>query len=120
MVNAHRNQAGLDQVVEEIEASGGKAMAALADVSDPEAVTAMVARANERFGSVDIVVSNVSIRVQHPFLKMTAEEWRHTFDTNLHPSFYLAKETIPGMMERRWGALHPYLGIGWLYGPHHQ
>ncbi len=103
VVNAHRNQEGLDAVVAQIEAAGGRAMAALADVSDPDAVQEMVRKAAAAFGSVDIVVSNVSIRVQHPLLQMSVAEWKRTFDTNLHPAFYLTKAALPGMVERNWG-----------------
>jgi NAD(P)-dependent dehydrogenase (short-subunit alcohol dehydrogenase family) len=119
VVNAHRNQEGLDAVAQEIRAAGGKAIAALADVSDPDAVARMVGQANEAFGSVDIVVSNVSIRVQHPLLQMTVAEWKRTFDTNLHPAFYLAKETMPGMIERRWGRFIYISGLDGFTGHIH-
>ncbi len=116
LVNGHRNKEALESVVAEIEAAGGKAEAVVADVSDPSAIAAMVKAAHDKHGSLDIVVSNVAIRKHAPFLEITPEEWLHTFDTNLHPTYYLARYTIPRMMERKWGRLINISGIDGFTG----
>src|SRR5664279_5533514 len=66
VVNARSNQAEADAVVREIEASGGEAMAVLADVADAAAVEAMAQAALKRFGRIDILVNNASLRREKP------------------------------------------------------
>lgn len=105
VVNGHRNAAALDDVVAEIKALGAKAIPVLADVGDPKAVQAMVERAVEAFGTVDIAVSNVSRRLHAPFLDITIEEWQGILNSNLSASFYLARSTIPLMQKGRWGRI---------------
>src|ERR1700709_2131763 len=68
VINGHRNQAAIEAVAEEARGLGAGAIAVLADVGDPAAVQTMVDRAAEAFGSVDIVVSNVSTRLHTKFL----------------------------------------------------
>src|SRR6185369_13219062 len=71
VVNGHRKQEAIDNVVKEIEGLGGKAMACLADVSDAAAVADMVKKAQDKFGGVDIAVSNVSLRLHQTFYEIT-------------------------------------------------
>src|SRR5678815_5545594 len=75
VVNGHRKQEAIDNVVKEIEGFGGKAMACLADVSDAAAVADMVKKAQDKFGSVDIAVSNVSLRLHQMFYEITLDDW---------------------------------------------
>ena len=59
VVNVRSNRAEADAVVKEIESKGGKAMAALADVTDAQAVNAMAAVALKQFGRIDGLMNNV-------------------------------------------------------------
>src|SRR4051812_21789365 len=61
VINGHRNVEAIEAVAAEAREFGGKAIAVLADVGDPVAVEAMVRRAVDELGSVDIAVSNVGI-----------------------------------------------------------
>lgn len=105
VVNGHRNKTAIDNVVKEIEALGGKALACLADVSDPRAVADMVKKAEDRYGRVDISVSNVSIRKHQPFFDISLEDWDATLKSNLSASFYLARAVLPGMQKAKWGRI---------------
>lgn len=105
VLNGHRDQAALRQVAEEVEAHGVKAMTVLADVSKPDEVQRMVDSALERFGSVDIAVSNVGLRLRQSFLEISVEDWRTVMETNLSAAFYLARAVLPAMKERRWGRI---------------
>jgi NAD(P)-dependent dehydrogenase (short-subunit alcohol dehydrogenase family) len=105
VVNGHRDQAALDAVVGEIKAIGGDAVSCLADVSRDEDVARMVAMARERFGHVDIAVSNVGKRPYASFLDITPQDWDEVLRTNLSSAFYLARHVIPPMRERRFGRI---------------
>ncbi|HEV7544761.1 MAG TPA: SDR family NAD(P)-dependent oxidoreductase, partial [Reyranella sp.] len=68
VVNGRADKAAVDGVVREIEAAGGKAMAAMGDVADPAVPPRLAAEAAARFGGVDILVSNAGLRRQTSFL----------------------------------------------------
>ena len=105
VLNGHRNQAAIDAVAAEVRELGVGALAVLADVGDPAAVQSMVDQATKTFGSVDISVSNASLRLHTPFLDISLEEWQRIINSNLNASFYLARAVIPGMKQNGWGRI---------------
>lgn len=73
-------------------------------MSDPNAVQKMVDIANEKFGTVNIIMSNVSLRRKQSFFNISIEDWHDVINTNLNSAFYLAKAAVSGMKEMgRWG-----------------
>jgi 3-oxoacyl-[acyl-carrier protein] reductase len=80
-------------------------MSYVADVKDPAAVIGMVKAAADKFGKVDIAVSNVSIRLHRPLLETTDEDWDAALSTNLSSAFYLARACLPFMVSNRWGKI---------------
>jgi 3-oxoacyl-[acyl-carrier protein] reductase len=105
VINGHRDRAALDAVVKEAEALGVSAMAAVADVGDADAVANMVEAARDRFGAVDIAVSNVSRRNRQAFEDISLDDWRSTLNINLNSVFYLNRAVLPQMKQRGWGRL---------------
>jgi 3-oxoacyl-[acyl-carrier protein] reductase len=105
VINGHRNQEAIDRVAAEAEALGVRALAVLADVGDPKAVQAMVDKAADTFGGVDIAVSNVSVRLHTKFLDISIEEWQRIINSNLSASFYLSRAVLPLMQARNWGRI---------------
>jgi len=97
--------------VGEIVAGGGKAVAALADVSDQAAVERMVADATARFGGLDIVVSNAGLRRQTPFLDISLDEWHEILSVALDGAFIVAKAAVPHMIRRGGGAIVALSGV---------
>src|SRR5437899_8174507 len=67
IVNGRSDQAAVESVVREIAAAGGKAVAAMGDVSDPKVPPRLAEEAAKAFGGVDILVSNASLRRQTSF-----------------------------------------------------
>ena len=78
VVNGRSNEKIVDETVNEIRSQGGSAVGIMADVSDHTEVHEMVAETKRRFGTVDIVVNNVSIRRKQPFLEITPQDWDDT------------------------------------------
>ena len=111
IVNGRSDASAVDAVVAEIITFGGKAISALADVSDQNAVERMVADATSRLGGIDIVVSNAGLRRQTPFLDMSLDEWREILSVALDGAFILAKATVPQMIARGGGAIVALSGI---------
>ena len=90
---------------------GGDAIGVIANVGDADAVAAMVNQAAEAFGTVDIAISNVSIRKKQPVEDISVEEWQETINTNLNSAFYLARCVVPLMKKRAWGRIIHISGV---------
>ncbi|MGE0423935.1 MAG: SDR family oxidoreductase [Reyranellaceae bacterium] len=111
VVNGRSDRAIVDAVVGEIAAGGGKAIAAMGDVSDARSVGQMMGGVIAEMGGVDIVVSNAGLRRQTPFLDMQLAEWREILSVALDGAFILAKATVPSMVARGGGAFVALSGI---------
>jgi 3-oxoacyl-[acyl-carrier protein] reductase len=102
LVNGRNDREAVDSVVKEIEAAGGKAQAAMGDVSDP-AIAPKLAQQAEALGGVDILVSNAGLRRQTSFLDMSFEEWREILSVALDGAFLLGKAFVPQMVAKGQG-----------------
>lgn len=111
VVNGRSDRAAVEAVAGEIMAMGGKALACLADVSDPRAVARMVEDAAAAFGGIDIAVSNAGLRRRTPFLDMPFAEWREILSVALDGAFLLAQAVAPRMARRGGGAIVGLSGI---------
>ena len=99
LVNGRSDRAAVELVVQEIKAAGGKAQAAMGDVSDP-AIAPKLAKQAEALGGVDILVSNAGLRRQTSFLDMSFEEWREIMSVALDGAFLLGKAIVPQMVAK--------------------
>jgi 3-oxoacyl-[acyl-carrier protein] reductase len=111
VVNGRGDRASVDGVAAEIEELGGLALSHLADVSDPEAVARMVTAAEDRFGGIDILVSNAGLRRQTSFLELPLAEWREILSIALDGAFILSQAVVPSMIRRGGGAIVGVSGI---------
>ena len=100
LINGRSDKGAVDAVVAEIKAAGGKAMAAMGDVSDPAIPARLAEDAKNAFGGVDILVSNAGLRRQTAFLDMKFEEWRQILSVALDGAFLLGKAFIPQMVAK--------------------
>lgn len=100
LVNGRSDRAAVDEVVAEIVKAGGKAAAAMGDVSDPAIAPRLAEQAAKQFGGVDILVSNAGLRRQTSFLDMSFEEWREIMSVALDGAFLLGKAFIPQMVAK--------------------
>ncbi|WP_010543664.1 3-hydroxybutyrate dehydrogenase [Sphingomonas elodea] len=87
------------------EASGGKALYDAADMTKPDQIAAMVARAEAEFGAVDIAISNAGIQHVAPIDEFPIEKWDAILAINLSSTFHLMRAAIPGMKARKWGRI---------------
>ncbi|MFN8163373.1 MAG: SDR family NAD(P)-dependent oxidoreductase [Solirubrobacterales bacterium] len=101
-VNADSARATADA----IERAGGTAIAVPTDVADPAAVEAMAAAAFERFGRVDVLMSNAGILDDYePAAETSDEVWNRVLEVNLNGMFFTARALIPKMLEHGGGAI---------------
>jgi 3-oxoacyl-[acyl-carrier protein] reductase len=116
VVNGRANRAAVDETIKAVRDTGGRALGYIADVSDPDAVAAMMEAAKAEFGGIDILVSNAGLRRQTPFLEMSFTEWRDILSVALDGAFILARAAAPSMVERGGGSIVALSGVSHRIG----
>ncbi|MEU1346894.1 SDR family oxidoreductase [Streptomyces sp. NPDC005795] len=91
MVNYVSDRETAEEVVREISSFGVRAVAHEADVSQETQVAAMVDRAVQEFGTLDILVANAGMQRDAPFTEMTLAQWQKVLDVNLTGQFLCAR-----------------------------
>ena len=94
-----------EQVVKEIEAAGGVAVADGNSVATPEGGEAIVQTALDAFGRVDIVINNAGILRDKTFHNMTPEFVDPVLDVHLRAAFWVTKPAWPKMREQGYGRI---------------
>jgi 3-oxoacyl-[acyl-carrier protein] reductase len=92
-------------VVKEIEAAGGRAFAALADVVDAAAVERMAKAAADRFGRIDYLINNAAVRRENRLDDMTFAEWTEVLGVILDGAFHCVKACLPHLRKSGAGAI---------------
>jgi len=85
------------QVVADIEAAGGKAVAIAADAGSPEAVRAAVAQTVSTFGGIDILVNNAGVAVNAPIEDFKFEDYERMIAVNVTGVFVATQEAVRHM-----------------------
>ncbi|HET8522552.1 MAG TPA: SDR family NAD(P)-dependent oxidoreductase [Thermomicrobiales bacterium] len=95
----------VEDVVDQINASGGEAIPLVADVSNPAQMEAVITQAGEQWGRLDIVVANAGINgVWTSLEELTPDEWNRTLAVNLTGTFLTVKYAVP-YLKRQGGAV---------------
>jgi 3-oxoacyl-[acyl-carrier protein] reductase len=100
-----RNAETLDAAARQVAATGVNVFHRPVDVTDYEQVRAFVADTVERFGRLDICVTNAGGPPSKGFLDVSVEEWRRAVELNLMSTIFFAREVIPHMQRAKWGRL---------------
>ena len=102
---AARNQQKLDELAQQITASGGKAGVFAIDVGDEEQIKAGVKAAIAQFGKVDILVNNAGITKDQLVMRMKRADWDAVLNTNLTSAYLCTQQVITSMLKQRWGRI---------------
>jgi 3-oxoacyl-[acyl-carrier protein] reductase len=102
---AARNQEKLVELVEQIEAAGGKASAFPVDVADEEQIKAAFKAALGQFGKIDILVNNAGITRDQLVMRMKRADWDSVLNTNLTSAYLCIQQVIGSMLKQRWGRI---------------
>ncbi len=86
-------------------AEGVDAKGYVCDVTNEDAVNAMVAQIEKEVGTIDILVNNAGIIKRIPMHEMTAAEFRQVIDIDLNGLFIVSKAVIPAMMKKGHGKI---------------
>ncbi len=107
-VNYSASEADARQTVEQIRASGGRAEAVRADVSEWPDVSRMIEQVTTSLGPIDILVNNAGVtrRIPYPNLAgVKLEDWHRILDVNLLGAFACARFVVDGMISRERGKI---------------
>jgi NAD(P)-dependent dehydrogenase (short-subunit alcohol dehydrogenase family) len=117
VVVASRTAADVNAVVEAIRGQGGKAHGVTVDVSHPDQVEALVAKAQGIAGRIDVLVNNAGIMDDFtPVAQVTDDLWRRVLGVNLDGPFYLCRAVLPLMLRHGSGSIVNIASIGGLQG----
>jgi NADP-dependent 3-hydroxy acid dehydrogenase YdfG len=105
VVAAARREDRLEGLVERIEGSGGRVLAAVCDVTDESQAHGLIRRAREEFGSVDILINNAGVMLLSTVGKGLSDEWRQMFDVNVLGLLYATDAAVEVMKEQGSGHL---------------
>jgi NAD(P)-dependent dehydrogenase (short-subunit alcohol dehydrogenase family) len=81
-----------------VQEAGRKAVLMPGDLADPAYCRALVDRAVQEFGRIDVLVNNAAFQMSHQSIdEITDDEWRHTFAVNIDAMFYICKAAVKHM-----------------------
>jgi 3-oxoacyl-[acyl-carrier protein] reductase len=100
-----RDEQTLTDTATTLDAQGARCLAKAADVTDREAIHAMVGMTQSELGPVDILVNNAGVCPAAPLVEMTAQDWSRVIDTDLTSVFLCTQAVLPSMIERKSGRI---------------
>lgn len=104
LVICARRKDAIEAAAEEIRrATGVGVLAEAVDVTQAGDVKGLVAKTMERFGRIDICVTNAGGPPSKSFAETTAQDWASAVDLNLMSVVHFAREVLPVMKKQRWG-----------------
>jgi gluconate 5-dehydrogenase len=82
---------------------GGKSSSFSLDIRSEESIKQFGSEVRATHGHIDILVNNAGCNIRKPALEFTWDEWDTVVDTNLKGMFFVCREIVPGMIERKKG-----------------
>jgi NAD(P)-dependent dehydrogenase (short-subunit alcohol dehydrogenase family) len=110
------NEGACEETAERVRGLGRDALAVRCDVSKEDDVKAMVERAVERFGGVDVLFNNAGIADAAPVHEYPTENWHQVIDVDLHGVYYCARECLKVMVGQGSGKIINIASIWGLAG----
>jgi 3-hydroxybutyrate dehydrogenase len=106
MINGFGDAAEIEQERAALEAvSGAKALYSPADMSDGDAIAAMVATCNAELGGPDILINNAGIQFVSPVEDFPTDKWNAIIAINLSSAFHTIRAAVPIMKAKKWGRI---------------
>jgi len=111
VVTARHSETDTAETARLIRESGGEAIVHMADITDPAQAIGLIQAAVTRFGRLDVLVNNASVRRQTKFADMTPQEWREIMSATLDGAFYCAHAAAPRIAASGGGSIINLGGI---------
>ena len=104
-INYLSRDAEAEEAKESVEREGVRCALVKADVSDPDAVDGMVARAREALGPIGLLMANAGISILESHEEISFETWRKTMSINLDGAFLTVMDVKDEMLEQKYGRI---------------
>lgn len=118
MTGAGADDGPAAEVVREIVAAGGQAVANTDSVATPEGGAAIIAAAVREYGRVDVLIHNAGNVRRAPLAEMSYEDFDAVLDVHLRGAFHVVRAAFPRMLAAEYGRIVLTSSIGGLYGNH--
>ncbi len=116
MTTARQSEHDAKETARLVREAGSDADTHMADISDDAAASGLVEATVKRFGRLDVLVNNASVRRQTKFLDMTPAEWREIMGTTIDGAFYCAHAAAPHIIAAGGGTIVNLGGISSFVG----
>ncbi|MFK3668109.1 SDR family NAD(P)-dependent oxidoreductase [Ochrobactrum teleogrylli] len=111
-----RQKDALQEVAQEIQATGRRALTVYADVSNKADVEAMVKKTADAFGRIDAIVNNAGILIASDVEHLKEEHWDSVLDVNAKGTFLVVQAVLPYMKQQKYGRIVNIASIGGKHG----
>jgi len=102
-----------------VEEAGGEALPVVCNVADNESVQAMVRAVIDRYGRVDVLMTNAAVQPPGGISDMQIRHWELAFRVNVHGTFYCIRAVLPSMLERGSGNIITISSVAARGGSHY-
>ena len=116
VVNYHSNAAAAEEVMQEITANGGQAIAVQADVSNMDDAERLIKAALDTYEKIDILVNNAGTTRDNLIMMMKEEDFDLVINTNLKSTWNCAKQVIRPMVRKRYGRIINITSVSGIFG----
>ncbi len=116
LVLTARREHRLDELVQAVQAQGGRAVAIVGDARLEETAQQAIAAAKAQFGTVNILINNVGIGNYKPLIETSAVDYDEMMDSNVRSTFLFTRHALPLMMEQKSGTILMISSMAGIYG----
>jgi len=116
IVNYQHSAGAAEEVVAQITAAGGTAIAVQADVSTEEGANHLIKTAVDTYGKIDILVNNAGTTRDNVIMMMGADDFDTVIQTNLRSTWLCSKAAVRAMMRKRYGRIINITSVSGIMG----
>jgi NADP-dependent 3-hydroxy acid dehydrogenase YdfG len=116
LVLTARRQERLDQLKQEAEKLGTKAISVVGDAREESTAIKTVEAATQSFGRIDILINNTGVGNYKNLVDTSAEEYDDMVDTNVRSTFLFTRHTVPVMLKQKEGTILMISSMAGIYG----
>lgn len=116
LVNYQHSAGAAEEVVAQITAAGGTAIAVQADVSTEEGANHLIKTAVDTYGKIDILVNNAGTTRDNVIMMMGADDFDIVIQTNLRSTWLCSKAAVRAMMRKRYGRIINITSVSGIMG----
>ena len=116
LVLVARRKARLDEMVKQIQAAGGQAVAVEGDAREEQTALDTLKAATDSFGRVDILINNAGIGNYKNLVDTSADDYDEMMDSNVRSTFLFARHLVPSMIAQKSGTVIMISSMAGIYG----